>query len=210
MLDAMDVNASITQPNTTNPEIDEFYAAQIDRLLGLGREDLVAELVADYERLLAERAATSNPTEADGAADTAFSLAPEREEYYTARVNELIAENRQDLVDDLVAEYEQELNFVCPRRLIWAAAAHNVRDHQAPIRLAEAKGRHGYGRGAAWRGQQSESERYRPARRSAAVISRSTSCGIVHPGRCPHAREHRDRREPRHGVHLVDQRRFPP
>jgi hypothetical protein len=114
MLDAMDVNASITQLNTTNPEIDEFYAAQIDRLLGLGREDLVAELVADYERLRAERAAasnpTENPTEAGGAADTAVSLAPDREEYYTARVNELIAENRQDLVDDLVAEYEQELN----------------------------------------------------------------------------------------------------
>ena len=111
MLDAMDVNASITQPNTTNPEIDEFYAAQIDRLLGLGREDLVAELVADYDRLLAERAATSNPTEADGTAESAFSLAPEREEYYTARVNELIAENRQDLVDDLVAEYQRELDF---------------------------------------------------------------------------------------------------
>ncbi len=53
MLDAMDVNASITQLNTTNPEIDEFYAAQIDRLIGLGREDLVAELVADYEGLRA-------------------------------------------------------------------------------------------------------------------------------------------------------------
>jgi hypothetical protein len=104
MLDAMDVNASITQLNTTNPEIDEFYAAQIDR------EDLVAELVADYEGLRAERAAASNPTEAGGAADTAVSLAPDREEYYTTRVNELIAENRQDLVDDLVAEYEQELN----------------------------------------------------------------------------------------------------
>ena len=110
MLVVMDVNASITQPNTTNPEIEEFYAAQIDRLLGLGREDLVAELVADYDRLLAERAATSNPTEADGTADIAFSLAPEREAYYTTRVNELIAENRQDLVDDLVAEYERELN----------------------------------------------------------------------------------------------------
>jgi|RhiMetStandDraft_4_1073278.scaffolds.fasta_scaffold67030_1 hypothetical protein len=110
MLDAMDVNASITQLNTTNPEIDEFYAAQIDRLIGLGREDLVAELVADYEGLLAERAAASNPTEAGGAADTTVSLAPDREEYYTARVNELIAENRQDLVDDLVAQYEQELN----------------------------------------------------------------------------------------------------
>ena len=105
MLDAMDVNASITQLNTTNPEIDEFYAAQIDRLIGLGREDLVAELVADYEGLRAERAAASNPTEAGGAADPAVSLAPDREEYYTARVNE----NRQDLVDDLVAEYEQEL-----------------------------------------------------------------------------------------------------
>ena len=110
MLVVMDVNASITQPNTTDPEIEEFYAAQIDRLLGLGREDLVAELVADYDRLLAERAATSNPTEADGTADNAFSLAPEREEYYTTRVNELIAENRQDLVDDLVAEYERELS----------------------------------------------------------------------------------------------------
>jgi hypothetical protein len=110
MLDAMDVNASITQLNTTNPEIDEFYAAQIDRLIGLGREDLVAELVADYEGLLAERAAASNPTEAGGAPDTTVSLAPDREEYYTARVNELIAENRQDLVDDLVAQYEQELN----------------------------------------------------------------------------------------------------
>jgi hypothetical protein len=110
MLVVMDVNASITQPNTTNPEIEEFYAAQIDRLLGLGREDLVAELVADYGRLLAERAATSNRTEADGTADIAFSLAPEREEYYTTRVNELIAENRQDLVDDLVAEYERELS----------------------------------------------------------------------------------------------------
>jgi hypothetical protein len=110
MLVVMDVNASITQPNTTNPEIEEFYAAQIDRLLGLGREDLVAELVADYDRLLAERAATSNPTEADGTADIAFSLAPEREEYYTTRVNELIAENRQDLVDGLVAEYERELS----------------------------------------------------------------------------------------------------
>jgi hypothetical protein len=110
MLVVMDVNASITPPNTTNPEIEEFYAAQIDRLLGLGREDLVAELVADYGRLLAERAATSNPTEADGTADIAFSLAPEREEYYTTRVNELIAENRQDLVDGLVAEYERELS----------------------------------------------------------------------------------------------------
>jgi len=110
MLDAMDVNASITQLNTTNPEIDEFYEAQIDRLIGLGREDLVAELVADYEGLRAERAAASNPTEAGGAADTTVSLAPDREEYYTARVNELIAENRQDLVDDLVAQYEQELN----------------------------------------------------------------------------------------------------
>ena len=110
MLVVMDVNASITQPNTTNPEIEEFYAAQIDRLLGLGREDLVAELVADYGRLLAERAATSNPTEADGTADIAFSLAPEREAYYTTRVNELIAENRQDLVDGLVAEYERELS----------------------------------------------------------------------------------------------------
>ena len=110
MLVVMDVNASITRPNTTNPEIEEFYAAQIDRLLGLGREDLVAELVADYDRLLAERAATSNPTEADGTADIAFSLAPEREEYYTTRVNELIAENRQDLVDGLVAEYERELS----------------------------------------------------------------------------------------------------
>ena len=110
MLVVMDVNASITQPSTTNPEINEFYAAQIDRLLGLGREDLVAELVADYGRLLAERAATSNPTEADGTADIAFSLAPEREAYYTTRVNELIAENRQDLVDDLVAKYERELN----------------------------------------------------------------------------------------------------
>jgi hypothetical protein len=107
MLDAMDVNASITQLNTTNPEIDEFYAAQIDRLLGLGREDLVAELVADYERLRAERAAASTSSEAG---DTAVSLAPDREEYYTTRLNELIAENRQDLVDDLVAEYEQELN----------------------------------------------------------------------------------------------------
>jgi hypothetical protein len=110
MLDAMDVNASITQPNTTNPEIDEFYAAQIDRLIGLGREDLVAELVADYEGLRAERAAASNSTEAGGAVDTAVSLAPDREEYYATRVNELIAENRQDLVDDLVAKYEQELN----------------------------------------------------------------------------------------------------
>jgi hypothetical protein len=110
MLDAMDVNASITQLNTTNPEIDEFYAAQIDRLLGLGREDLVAELVADYERLRAERAAASTSSEAGEAGDTAVSLAPDREEYYTTRLNELIAENRQDLVDDLVAEYEQELN----------------------------------------------------------------------------------------------------
>jgi hypothetical protein len=116
MLDAMDVNASITQPNTTNPEIDEFYAAQIDRLIGLGREDLVAELVADYDRLRAERAATSDRTEADGAADTAVSLAPEREEYYISQVNELIAENRQDLVDDLVAEYESELNSPAPAR----------------------------------------------------------------------------------------------
>lgn len=106
----MDVNASISQLNTTNPEIDEFYAAQIDRLLGLGREDLVAELVADYEQVRAERAAASTSTEADGTADTAVSLAPDREEYYIARVNELIAENRQDLVDELVAEYEQELN----------------------------------------------------------------------------------------------------
>ena len=106
----MDVNASISQLNTTNPEIDEFYAAQIDRLLGLGREDLVAELVADYERLQAERAAASTSTEAGRAGDTAVSLAPDREEYYTTRLNELIAENRQDLVDDLVAEYEQELN----------------------------------------------------------------------------------------------------
>jgi len=114
MLEAMDVNASITQLNTTNPEIDEFYAAQIDRLVGLGREDLVAELVADYEGLRAERAAASNPTEAGGAADTAVSLTPDREEYYTARVNELIAENRQDLVDDLAAEYEQELNSSAP------------------------------------------------------------------------------------------------
>jgi hypothetical protein len=110
MLDGMDVNASITQPNTTNPEIDEFYAAQINRLLGLGREDLVAELVADYDRLRGERAAASNPTEAGGPADTAVSLSPEREEYYIARVNELIAENREDLVADLVAEYEWELN----------------------------------------------------------------------------------------------------
>ena len=106
----MDVNASISQLNSTNPEIDEFYAAQIDRLLGLGREDLVAELVADYDRLRAERAAASNPTEAHGPADTHVSLSPEREEYYIARVNELIAENREDLVDDLVAEYEWELN----------------------------------------------------------------------------------------------------
>ena len=83
MLDAMDVNASITQPNTISPEIEEFYAAQINRLIGLGREDLVAELVADYEGLRAERAAASKPTEAGGAADTAVSLAPDREEYYT-------------------------------------------------------------------------------------------------------------------------------
>jgi hypothetical protein len=110
MLDAMDVNASISQLNSTDPEIDEFYAAQIDRLLGLGREDLVAELVADYERLRAEHAAASTSTEAGGAADTVVSLPPDREEYYIARVNELIAENREDLVNDLVAEYEQELN----------------------------------------------------------------------------------------------------
>jgi hypothetical protein len=109
MLDAMDVNASISQLNTTNPEIDEFYAAQIDRLLGLGREDLVAELVADYERVRAERAAACISTEAGEAAATAVFLAPDREEHYIARVNELIAENRQDLVDDLVDEYEQEL-----------------------------------------------------------------------------------------------------
>ena len=110
MLDAMDVNTSISQLNSTNPEIDEFYAAQIDRLLGLGREDLVAELVADYERLRAEHAAASTSTEAGGAADTVVSLPPDREEYYIARVNELVAENREDLVADLVAEYEQELN----------------------------------------------------------------------------------------------------
>src|SRR5262245_9194196 len=110
MLEAMDVNASISQPDITNPQIDEFYAAQIDRLVGLGREDLDAELVADYERLRAERDAAATSTEAGGAADAAVSLAPDREEYYIARVNELIAENRQDLVDDLVAEYEQELN----------------------------------------------------------------------------------------------------
>jgi hypothetical protein len=110
MLDAMDVNASITQLNTTNPEIDEFYAAQIDRLIGLGREDLVAELVADYDRVRGEHAATSHSTEAGGVADTAVSLAPEREEYYITRINELIAEDRQDLVDDLVAEYGRELN----------------------------------------------------------------------------------------------------
>jgi len=115
MLDAMDVTASISQLNTTNPEIDEFYAAQIDRLLGLGREDLVAELVADYERVRAERAAASTSTEAGEAADTAVSLAPDREEYYIARVNELIAENRQDLVDDLVDEYEQELKTATTR-----------------------------------------------------------------------------------------------
>ena len=115
MLDAMDVTASISQLNTSTPEIDEFYAAQIDRLLGLGREDLVAELVADYERVRAERAAASTSTEAGEAADTAVSLAPDREEYYIARVNELIAENRQDLVDDLVDEYEQELKTATTR-----------------------------------------------------------------------------------------------
>jgi hypothetical protein len=108
MLVVMDVNASITPPNTTNPEIEEFYAAQIDRLLGLGR-DLVAELVADYDRLLAEQAGTSTATEADGIAEATSSLAPEREAYYTYRLNELIQEGREDLVDALVAEYEREL-----------------------------------------------------------------------------------------------------
>ena len=108
----MDVTASISQLNTSTPEIDEFYAAQIDRLLGLGREDLVAELVADYERV---RAAACISTEVGEAAATAVFLAPDREEYYIARVNELIAENRQDLVDDLVDEYEQELKTATTR-----------------------------------------------------------------------------------------------
>ena len=109
MLVAMDVNTSITEPTTITPEIEEFYAAQVDRLLGLGREDLVAELVADYDRLLAEHADKSTATEADGIADATSSLAPEREAYYTYRLNELIQEGREDLVDALVAEYEREL-----------------------------------------------------------------------------------------------------
>jgi hypothetical protein len=109
MLVAMDVNTSITEPTTITPEIEEFYAAQVDRLLGLGREDLVAELVADYDRLLAEHADKSTAAEADGIADATSSLAPEREEYYTYRLNELIQEDREDLVDALVAEYEREL-----------------------------------------------------------------------------------------------------
>src|SRR4249920_1722384 len=109
MLVAMDVNTSITEPTTITRDIEEFYAAQVDRLLGLGREDLVAELVADYDRLLAEQADTSTPTEAAGTADATSSLAPEREAYYTYRINELIQEGREDLVDALVAEHEKEL-----------------------------------------------------------------------------------------------------
>jgi hypothetical protein len=107
----MDVNTSITEPTTITAEIQEFYAAQIDRLIGLGREDLVAELAADYDRLLAEHAHRSNPTDGTGAADphATSSLAPEREAYYTTRVNELIAEGREDLIDVLVADYQREL-----------------------------------------------------------------------------------------------------
>ena len=75
MLDAMDVNASITQLNTTNPEIDEFYAAQIDRLIGLGREDLVrgagAEQGAeDQGDVLADRDRVGDPGD-DPAAELA-------------------------------------------------------------------------------------------------------------------------------------------
>jgi hypothetical protein len=110
MLDAMDVNTSITKPITITREIEEFYSAQVDRLLGLGREDLVAELAADYDRLLAEQASTSNPPVADGTTDATPSLAPDREAYYTARINELVAEDREDLIAALVAEYEREVN----------------------------------------------------------------------------------------------------
>jgi hypothetical protein len=104
----MDVNTSITEPTTITAEIQEFYAAQIDRLIGLGREDLVAELAADYNRLLAEHAHRSNPIDAADPHATS-SLAPEREAYYTTRVNELIAEGREDLIDVLVADYQREL-----------------------------------------------------------------------------------------------------
>ena len=119
MLVVMDVNTSMTEPITITPEIHQFYAAQIDRLIALGRDDLAAELAADYDRLVAEQARRSNPTEPDRQSVTTPSLAREREELYTYRLNELIEEGREDLIPALVAEHERELRLAAwrtPRR----------------------------------------------------------------------------------------------
>ena len=104
----MDVNTSITELTIT-PQIEEFYAAQVDRLIGLGREDLAAELAADFDRLIAEQNRRSLRSETDHTAKATPSLAPEREELYTYRLNELIEEGREDLIPALVAEHEREV-----------------------------------------------------------------------------------------------------
>jgi hypothetical protein len=107
MLDVMDVNTSITEPTIT-PEIEEFYTAQVNRLIGLGREDTAAELAADYDRLIAEQDRRSKPSDADRTARATPSLASEREDLYTYRLNELIEEGREDLIAALVAEHARE------------------------------------------------------------------------------------------------------
>ena len=107
MLDAMDVNTSITEPTTITPEIEEFYAAQIDRLIGLGREDLVAELVADYDRLLAEHAGTSTSTEAGGADRRHFVPRAGTRGVLHLPSQRAHRGGPRGLVDVLVAEYER-------------------------------------------------------------------------------------------------------